>query len=98
MKEETHTYQVSVWLPGTNNPGSLFERGYWVEMCRCVTKSRAEEIARALSHAGHPDGVQVAELVSDEKGVRFAGYLFLPESAKGLSGYSPCKNELPNKP
>lgn len=83
MSAETHPFQVSIWIPGNNNPKSIFERGYWQEMARCVTKDRAHEVALCLS-LRHHDGVQVAELMSDERGARFVGYKFIPESSSQL--------------
>lgn len=83
---ESHPYQVNTWLPGTGNPRSIYEHGHWVEMCRCATKSRAEEIAHMLSRVSHQDGVQVAKLVDDSRSARrFVAYLYLPESAKSLA-------------
>lgn len=76
-EQETHPYQVCVWISGNNNPKSIFEHGYWQEMARCITKDRAQEVALCLS-LRHPQGVQVAELVSDEDGARF---VFMPEEA-----------------
>jgi hypothetical protein len=83
VKAETHPFQICVWIPGNGKPKSLFEHGYWQEMARCPTKSRADEVALCLSFR-HPDGVQVAELVSDDQGARFVGYKFLPESSREL--------------
>lgn len=83
MKQETHPYQVSVWVPGNGLPLSLFEHGYWQEMARCPSKDRANEVALCLSFR-YPDGVQVAELVGDGRGARFIGYGYIPESANVL--------------
>lgn len=83
MDNETHPFKVSTWLPGNDNPKSIFERGHWMEMARCTTKSKADEVAGCLS-IRNPQGVQIAELVSDEHGARFVGYKFIPESAKEL--------------
>lgn len=83
MDNETHPFQVTIWLPGNNNQKSLFERGYWMEMARCTSKKRADEVALCLS-IRNPQGVQAAELVSDEHGSRFVGYQYIPESAKEL--------------
>jgi hypothetical protein len=80
---ETHPYQVSIWTPGNDNPKSILERGAWVEYARCITKERANEVALSLS-IRHPKGVQVAELVRDERGARFVGYKFLPASSSEL--------------
>ena len=80
---ETHPFQVLVWIPGNDNPKSLFEHGSWVEQARCMSKSRADEVALCLS-IRHPQGVQAAQLVSDEHGARFVGYQFSPESARNL--------------
>jgi hypothetical protein len=78
---ETHTFLVTVWTPGNGKPDALFEKGWWMEMARCSTKMRAEEVAICLS-LRHPQGVQVGEMVSDERGTRFVGYKFIPESSK----------------
>jgi hypothetical protein len=83
MNAETHPYQVSVWIPGNNRSNSLFERGSWVEMARCITKGKAEEVALCLS-LRHSSGVQVAELISDKHGARFIGFRFIPESSREL--------------
>lgn len=83
MNNETHPFQVSVWTPGNDNPKSIFERGHWMEMARCMSKMRADEVALSLS-IRHPRGVQSAELVSDEHGARWQGYKYIPESAKEL--------------
>lgn len=81
---ETHPFLVSTWLPGNDNPRSLFEKGYWMEEARCKSKSRAEEVALCLS-LRHPKGVQVAELVRDERGgLRWQAYKYWPESARDL--------------
>lgn len=81
--QETHPYQVLIWLPGNSNPKSLFEHGTWVEYARCITSERANEVALCLS-IRHPSGVQVAELVGNNHGARFVGFKFLPESAHEL--------------
>lgn len=83
MTTETHPFQVSIWIPGNSNPKSIFERGYWCEMARCVTPDRANEVALCLS-LRYPSGVQVAELTSDDHGARFIGYKFIPESSREL--------------
>jgi hypothetical protein len=83
MNNETHPFMVSVWIPGNDNPKSLFERGHWMEMARCTSNMRADEVALCLS-LRNPRGVQTAELVSDEHGARFIGYKYIPESAKEL--------------
>lgn len=81
---ETHPFLVSVWLPGNANPKSLFEKGYWMEMARCMTKHRADEIALCLS-LRHSDCVQVAELVSEPRsGWRWQGCKYIPASAREL--------------
>lgn len=82
MDQETHSYQVSVWTTGNDKPNSIFEKGFWMEMCRCITKNRAEEIALCLSlrHAA----VCVSHLVNGEDGARWVPYKFIPETAKGL--------------
>jgi hypothetical protein len=84
MNNETHPFLVSVWRPGNGNPTSLFEKGHWMEMARCMSKLRAEEVALTLS-LRHRQGVEVAELVSDGRGgLRWRGYTYLPEAAKTL--------------
>ncbi|HZU03987.1 MAG TPA: hypothetical protein VFA10_30270 [Ktedonobacteraceae bacterium] len=83
MNQETHPFQVSIWIPGNEKPKSIFEKGHWMEMARCITKERAKEVALCLS-IRHSQGVQAAELVSDERGTRFVGYKYIPESAKEL--------------
>jgi len=81
---ETHPFLVSTWMPGNDNPKSLFEKGYWMEEARCKSKSRAEEVALCLSFR-HPKGIQVAELVSDPRGgLRWQGYKYIPESTRDL--------------
>jgi len=80
---ETHPFLVSIWLPGNDNPKSLFEKGHWMEQARCRTQSRAEEVVLCLS-LRHSQGVQVAELVSDKNGARWQGYKYIPESAREL--------------
>lgn len=81
---ETHPFLVSVWIAGNGNSKSLLEKGYWMEEARCKSKQRAEEVAVCLS-LRHPKGVQVAELVNDEKGgQRWQGYQYIPESAREL--------------
>lgn len=79
---ETHPFQVSIWVSGNDNPKSIFERGHWMEYARCTSKFRADEIAFCLSL--RHQAVQAAELVSDEHGSRFVGYKFIPESARTL--------------
>lgn len=82
---DTHPFLVSVWTPGNGKPGSLFDKGYWSEMARCGTRLRAEEVAACLS-VQHPQGVQVATLIGDERrGLRWHGYKYLPESARTLA-------------
>lgn len=83
MDGELYSFQVLVWVPGNNKANSLFERGHWQEMARCVTKSRADEVALCLS-LRHPAGVQAAQLLTDEAGARFVGYKYIPESAINL--------------
>jgi hypothetical protein len=78
---ETHPYQVSIWAAGNGKENSLFEKGQWVEQARCRTQLRAEEVALCLS-LRHAAGVQIAELTGDERGTRFVGYKFIPESAR----------------
>lgn len=80
MDQETHPYQVSVWIPGNDNPKSIFERSLWVEMARCITDKRAEEIAQLLS-LHYSSGVQVAKI--DETG-QIVGYKYIPDSARNL--------------
>jgi len=81
MDSETHPFQVSVWVPGNDNPKSIFERGHWSEMARCTNKFSAEEVALCLSFR-HQDGVRVAELSSD--GRYWRNYKHIPEGAKEL--------------
>lgn len=81
---ETHTFQVSLWMPGNENPKSIFEKGRWSEYARCRAKYQAEEVGLALS-LRWTAGVQVAELEGNEEtGARFVGYKFYPESARDL--------------
>jgi hypothetical protein len=81
MDNETHPFQVSVWVSGNNNSKSLFERGVWSEIARCADKFSAEEVALCLS-LRHQDGVRVAELSSD--GRYWRHYKHIPEGAKEL--------------
>ncbi len=81
--QETHPFQVSVWVSGNENPQSVLEKGRWQEMARCMSKWRADELAICLSLRW--SGVQAAELIEDERGKRFVGYKYLPEEAKHLS-------------
>lgn len=67
MRSDEYPYQVAVWMPGNNKPGSLLEKGVWVEEARCSACYRAEEIAEALKWR-YPHGVRVGELVTDERG------------------------------
>jgi hypothetical protein len=73
---ETHPYQVSIWLPA-NNPKSIFKHERWVEYARCITKGKANEVASSLYLSFRHTRVQSAELVSDEGGTRFVDYKLL---------------------
>jgi hypothetical protein len=78
----SHQFAVYIWVDGNGRKNSLFEQGHWMEMCRCITKKRADEIGTALSLM-HPDGVQCAELVAEPNGgARFVGYKYIPQSSR----------------
>lgn len=80
---ETHPFMVSLWVEGNDNPRSVFEKGHWVEWAHCTSRVKADEVALCLS-IRNPSGVQAAEMLSDDKGVRFLGYRYLPETAREL--------------
>lgn len=75
-----YPFFVLVWVPGNDNPDSLFERGYWSEIARCQRESQAEEVALCVT-CRYPQGVQIAE--RREHG-RLVPVKFLPEVAKSL--------------
>lgn len=75
-----YPFSVLVWVPGNDNPDSLFERGHWSEIARCRIESQAEEVALCLA-CRHPSGVQIAE--RRERG-QLVPVKFLPEMARSF--------------
>lgn len=81
---DLYCFAVSVWMPGNDNPKSLFAKGHWMEYARCQSRFRADEVATCLS-IRHPEGVQAAELTKEANGgKRWIGYKYLPETARNL--------------
>ena len=80
---ETHPFQVLLWVSGIDNPKSILEKGRWVEWARCTSRVKANDVAVCLS-IRNPTGVQTAELISHGTSARWVGYKYYPESAREL--------------
>jgi hypothetical protein len=88
MNRDEFEFAVFIWRAGNGRQDSLFEKGYWQEMARCITAHRADEVALCLS-LRHPAGVQVARLETDKNGSRFVGYRYYPPEARYRGRYHP---------
>ncbi|HVB20394.1 MAG TPA: hypothetical protein VNG51_00425 [Ktedonobacteraceae bacterium] len=98
MKDETsHSYQVVVWQPAIGG-SFLFNKGCWVEYARCITESRAKEVAICLS-LRHRGAIAVAKL--NEQATKFVNYIWFPDEAtvkqRTKSMDTPAKEESETK-
>ncbi len=77
---ETHPFLVSTWVTPTGNGKALFDRPYWMEMARCQSEMRANEVAECLAIRNRL--VQVSRLhVDHTAGSRFVPVRYLPDEA-----------------